>query len=65
MMDPQIIGDHEDITGRIVGFDVGKQSDVVGRVARSSTSGGSLPSRTRSAIHPGLLRPATASPALL
>ena len=35
----QIISDHEDVACRIVGFDSGKQRDVVGRVARGGTSG--------------------------
>lgn len=38
-MAAEIIGDNEDVTCRIVGFDVLKQSDVVRRVARSATPG--------------------------
>jgi len=36
-MATEIIRDKENVARRIVGFDVGKQSDVVGRVARSAS----------------------------
>lgn len=56
----KVVRDDEDVARGIVGFDVGKQSDVVGRVARSSASGEPLAiAHTQRAIHPGLLRPAT------
>jgi hypothetical protein len=35
----EVVGDDEDIARRIVGFDVGKQSNVVRRVARGGTPG--------------------------
>jgi hypothetical protein len=55
----EIIGDHEDVAHRIVDFNVSKQSDVVRRVARSSTPGQLLAiAHTQRSIHPGLLRPA-------
>ncbi len=52
----QIISDHEDVAGWIVGFDVGKQRDVVRRVARGGTSGQLLAiAHAQRAIHPGFL----------
>ncbi len=35
----KVVGDQEDVAGRIVGFDIRKQSNIVGRVARSGTPG--------------------------
>jgi len=35
----EVVGDDEDVAGRIVGFDVPKQSNVVRRVARGGTPG--------------------------
>ncbi len=59
-MAAEIIRDKEDVARRIVGFDVGKQSDVVGRVARSSASGQFLAiAHAQRSIHPGFLRVAT------
>ncbi len=35
----EIIGNHVDVAGRVVGFDVGEQSDIAFGVARSGTAG--------------------------
>ncbi len=35
----EVVGDDEDIAGRIVSFDVSEQGNVVRRVARGSASG--------------------------
>ena len=53
----EVVGDDEDVAGRMIGFDVGKQGNVVGRVARSGTPGHLLAiAHTQRAIHPGFLR---------
>ncbi len=60
VMAAEIIGDHEDIACRIVGFDVLQQSDVVRRVARGGTSGELLAiAHAQRSIDPGFLRAAT------
>jgi hypothetical protein len=60
IMAGEVVGDHEDVACRIVGFDVGKQGDVVRRVARSSTPGQFLAiAHAQRSIHPGFLRPTT------
>lgn len=54
VMTAEIIGDDEDIAGRIVGFDILEQSDVVGRVTRSGTPGQFLTvTHAQGSIHPG------------
>ena len=56
----EVVGDDEDVAGRMIGFDVGKQGNVVGRVARSGTSGEFLAiAYAQRSIHPGFLRAAT------
>ena len=56
----KVVSDHEDVACRIVGFDVGKQRDVVRRVARGGTSGELLAiAHAQRAIDPGFLRAAT------
>lgn len=55
----EVVGDQEDVAAGIVGFDVSKQGNVVGRVARSSTPGNLLAiAHAQRAVHPGLLWPA-------
>jgi hypothetical protein len=50
----KVVSDHEDVACRIVGLDVGKQSDVVGGVARGGTSGHLLAiAHAQCAIDPG------------
>jgi hypothetical protein len=56
----KVVSDHEDVACRIVGFDVGKQRDVVRRVARDGTSGELLAiAHAQCAIDPGFLGAAT------
>ena len=53
----KVVSDHEDVASWIVGFDIGKQSDVVGGVARSGTPGQLLAiAHAQRTVHPGLLR---------
>ncbi len=53
------VGDDKHVASGIVGFDVGKQRDGVGRVARSGTPSHLLAfAHTQRSIDPGLLRPA-------
>jgi hypothetical protein len=60
IMAAEIIRDNEDVTCWIVGFDVGKQSNVVRRVARSGASGQFLAiAYAQRSIDPGLLGVAT------
>jgi hypothetical protein len=54
----KVVVDQEDIAYWIVGFNVRKQRDVVGGVARSGTSGEIAIAHPQRSIHPGLLRPA-------
>jgi hypothetical protein len=52
----QVVGDDENVARRIVGFNVSKQRDVVGGVARSGTPGHLLAiAHTQRSIHPHLL----------
>jgi hypothetical protein len=56
VMAAEIIGDHEDVTSWIIGFDIGKESNVVRRVARGSASGQFLAiMHAQRSIHPGFL----------
>ena len=60
IMTAQIIGNHENVACRVIGFDVGKQGNVVRRVARGGTAGQLLAiTHTQRSIHPGFLRTAT------
>jgi len=56
----QVIGNNENVAGRILRFNVGQQGDVVLRVARGGTAGQFLAiAHTQRPIHPGFLRSAT------
>ncbi len=60
VMAAEIISNNEDISGRIVGFDVGQQADVAFRVARSRTASQFFAiAHPQRSIDPGLLRPTT------
>ena len=60
VMAGEIVGDHEDVARRVVGFDVSEQGDVVGRVTRGGTPGQFLAiTHAQCSIHPGFLRTAT------
>jgi hypothetical protein len=60
VMAGEIVGDTEDVARCVVGFDVRKQGDVVGRVARGGTPGQFLAiTHAQRSIHPGFLRTAT------
>ena len=55
----EVVSDDENVAHGIVGFDVGKQRDVVRRVARGGTRGQLLAiAHAQRSIDPGLLRPA-------
>ena len=61
VMTGEVVGDDEDVTCHIVGFDVGQQRDVVRRVTRASAVGQLLViAHAQCSIDPGLLRAATA-----
>lgn len=56
----EIVGDDEEIAGRIIGFNVSRESDIVGGVARSGTSGELFAiTHAECSIDPGFLRSAT------
>ena len=56
----EVVGDDEDVARRIGGFDVGKQRDVVRRVARGGAAGQFLAiAHTQRSIDPGVLGTAT------
>ncbi len=58
-MTGEVIGDDEDVSRRIVGFNVGQRGNVALGVARSSTPGQLLAiAYAQCSIDPGLLRPA-------
>jgi hypothetical protein len=56
----KVVSDHEDVSCRIVSFDVSEQRDVVGGVARGGTSGELLAiAHAQCSIDPGFLGAAT------
>ena len=57
IMTAQIIGNHKNVACRVIGFDVGKQGNIVLRVARGGTASQLLAiAHPQRSIHPGFLR---------